>query len=84
EIIFSETTTIGFRYQKEDRIILQRKIKEIKTKWGSVKIKISFYGGKIYNISPEYDDCKKISKKFKIPLKNVITEVNNLSKNISM
>jgi len=83
-IIFSETTTIGFRFRKEKRITLEREIKKIKTKWGKVRVKVSFSGDKTYNISPEYDDCRKISKKYNIPLKQILIEVNNLSKNLSL
>jgi len=84
EIVFSETTTIGFRFRKEKRITLEREIKEVKTKWGRVRVKVSFSGEKIYNISPEYEDCMKISKKSNIPLKQVLLEVNNLSKNLTL
>jgi len=83
-IVFSETTTIGFRFRKEKRITLERETKEINTKWGKVRVKVSFSGDKTYNISPEYEDCKKISKKYNIPLKQVLLEVNNLSKNLSL
>jgi len=62
----------------------QREIKEVKTKWGRERVKVSFSGEKIYNISPEYEDCMKISKKNNIPLKQVLIEVNNLSKNLTL
>lgn len=80
EIIFLETTTIGIRYRKEKRDILERKTEFVKTKWGKVRIKLSFSGNKIYNVSPEYDDCKKIAREHKVPLKKVMLEVNNLAK----
>ncbi len=71
EILFKESTTIGFRYRRENRIILDREIKEIDTEFGKIRVKVSYLNGKIVNISPEYEDCKKISDKKNIPLKEV-------------
>ncbi|MCM8785895.1 MAG: nickel pincer cofactor biosynthesis protein LarC [Candidatus Omnitrophica bacterium] len=71
EILFEESTTIGFRYRKENRIVLEREVKTIKTTIGNVRVKKSYINGKVINISPEYDDCKKISEQKRIPLKKV-------------
>lgn len=38
-IIFKETTTIGIRYRYEYRTELERKIGEVKTKYGKIKVK---------------------------------------------
>jgi len=32
--------------------------------------------GKIKNIIPEYEDCARVARKFKIPLREVYKEVN--------
>ncbi|MCM8818089.1 MAG: nickel pincer cofactor biosynthesis protein LarC [Candidatus Omnitrophica bacterium] len=71
KILFKESTTIGFRYRKESRIILEREIKEIETELGKVRVKISYLNGEKVNISPEYEDCKKISEEKNIPLKKI-------------
>ena len=39
KIIFTHTTTIGIRYRKEQRTILERKIKEIDTPLGKLQVK---------------------------------------------
>ena len=39
KIIFKQTTTIGIRYRKEQRIVLPRHIKEIETPLGKLLIK---------------------------------------------
>ncbi|MCM8804762.1 MAG: nickel pincer cofactor biosynthesis protein LarC [Candidatus Omnitrophica bacterium] len=71
DILFKESTTIGLRFRKERRILLERDIKEIDTSLGKIKVKISHINGKKINISPEYEDCKKISEEKGIPLKRV-------------
>ena len=75
ETIFKETTTIGLRFRKEKRIVLEREISEVKTKWGSVRIKTTYFNGKKVNISPEFEDCKKIAEEKKVSLKDVYMEI---------
>lgn len=77
-MIFDETTTLGVRIYPAQRKKLDREIKTVKTKYGNVRIKISKLNSKIQNIMPEYEDCVKIAKKYKIPLKKVYEEVKNL------
>ena len=77
-IIFDETTTLGVRIFPASKKKLDRKIKTIKTKHGNVKIKISKLNDEIKNIMPEYDDCVKIARNKKIPLKKVYGEVKKL------
>ncbi|MBI2657396.1 nickel pincer cofactor biosynthesis protein LarC [Candidatus Woesearchaeota archaeon] len=77
-IIFDETTTLGLRIYPAQRKKLEREIKEIITKYGKIKVKISKLNGKIQNVISEYEDCAKIAKKYKIPLKKVYGEIKLL------
>lgn len=70
-IIFNETTTLGVRIFRAERKILNRETKMIKTKYGDTRVKISRLNNDIKNIMPEYEDCIKIAKKYKISLKEV-------------
>jgi hypothetical protein len=76
EIILSETTTIGVRYYKAQRKILQRQIELLNTKFGRIKVKKTQLSKKVQKISPEYEDCKRIAKKFNIPLFEVMKAIN--------
>jgi uncharacterized protein (TIGR00299 family) protein len=75
DIILKETTSIGLRFYNAGRKILQREIKEKKTKYGPVKVKIASTGKKDRRVSAEYDDCRKIAEKFNIPLIEVLKTV---------
>ena len=75
-IIFDETTTLGVRIFTAEKRKLDREIKTIKTKYGNVRVKISKLNNKIQNIMPEYEDCARIARKYKIQLKKVYEEVN--------
>jgi hypothetical protein len=77
KIFFEETSTIGLRFYETKRKTLQREIKTIDTEFGKVKIKCSRYDDEIFKMTPEYEDCKKIAKRFKIPLIKVMTKIND-------
>lgn len=70
-IIFNETTTIGVRFYKANRKILNREMKEIKTGIGDIMVKKAILKDKTFKISLEYEDLKKIAKKTEIPIKKL-------------
>ena len=71
EILFKETSSLGLRKYKVDKIILDRKIEHIKTIYGEVKIKSAFYKNKLIKSKPEYEDCIRIAKEKNIPINEV-------------
>jgi uncharacterized protein (DUF111 family) len=77
-LLLEETTTFGVRYYETERVSLERRFETIKTPFGPVKVKVGLRNGKILKKSPEYEDCRKISEKQKIPLIKVYQEVNKL------
>jgi uncharacterized protein (TIGR00299 family) protein len=73
-IILKETSSIGLRFYEAERRTLQREILELKTDYGKVRVKISGLGDML-KASPEYEDCKKIAGKLKIPLRDVLAKI---------
>lgn len=74
--IFRHTTTLGVRISEiEKREKLKRKVKKVSTKFGDVKVKIGFSDSGEFNAVPEYEDCKKIAQREKIPVKEVYNEI---------
>lgn len=59
EMIFSETTTIGIRVSKTDRLYLEREMTLVKTEYGDIPVKIARMNGKIVNSMPEYEDVRR-------------------------
>ena len=78
EIIFRETTTIGVRVKKMSRFVLTRDMKEVQLPYGTVRVKISGSSKGIYNIVPEYEDCKALAIKTGLPLRDIIELVRRL------
>jgi len=75
EIILKETTSIGLRFYRAERKTLEREIAEVKTKYGSVRVKKARLGKAVQKASPEYEDCRKIAGKFNVPLLDVIESI---------
>ena len=73
--LFAETSTIGIRHYPVQRQIADRVSKNITTPWGEASVKVSSYQGKICNIAPEFEDCRKLAEEHHIPLKQVQQEV---------
>ena len=73
-IIFSESTTAGVRSYIAERDILRRRDGKLKTKFGVLKVKM-LGEPKSERIVPEFEECKKVALKRKIPLKKVYEEI---------
>ena len=73
-IIFEETPTFGIRRYTVERRKLERKIVEVKTKYGNIKVKAGFYKNALSICSPEYEDCKRIARLRRVPFSAVRSE----------
>ncbi len=74
EIVFAETTTLGVRRREDKRQALARQWDTVSTRFGDVRIKIGSLNGTVASYAPEYEDCRKIAAKQRVPLKSVIQE----------
>jgi len=75
DILFRETTTIGAHWRIESKLALRREFAEVKTPWGTVRIKIARAAtGEVLNTAPEYEDCRRIAAERNVPLKLVMQQ----------
>ena len=72
QILFEETTTLGLRIYPAERRVKARRIVEVETAHGRVRIKISDDG----SFAPEYDDCRKLARETGVPLKQVLAQAS--------
>ena len=75
DFILSNTTSSGLRIRKTMRIVLERKIVNVKTRWGILKAKAIFRPDGTRQVVPEFEECKKISEKLALPIGRVYNEV---------
>lgn len=75
QIMLSETSTIGVRILECSTVHMDVSMQDISTEWGTVNVKIGSLNGKIMNIAPEFEDCKAIAARYKVPLKTIHQQV---------
>jgi uncharacterized protein (TIGR00299 family) protein len=71
EVLFTETTTLGVRRQEWDRTMLDRDVIPVETPYGTVGVKIGRRGGRVYNVQPEFEDCRRASEVRGVAVKEV-------------
>jgi uncharacterized protein (TIGR00299 family) protein len=71
EMILRETSAFGVRQTMAERRKLRREFTKIKTPVGEITFKIGRLNGKVVQAAPEFESCKKLAVRAKIPLKRV-------------
>ena len=74
-IVLRETSTLGVRCYPVDRLVLRRSTQRLKTRFGTLTVKVAEEPGGGKRATPEYDEARKIAVSKKVPLKAVYDEV---------
>lgn len=72
QILFAETTTLGVRIFAAERRVQSRRMVEVETSYGKVRVKVGESGA----YAPEYEDCRMLAREAGVPLKQVLAEAN--------
>ena len=70
-IVLEETSTLGLRYRRVGRIELERSRVKVKTRHGTVRVKVGHLDGRAIQAWPEYEDCAAIARRRNVPLKEI-------------
>jgi hypothetical protein len=73
-VIMEETGTLGVRECIFRKYVAEREVKEVKTKFGKVRVKVSKMP-KSPRVKLEYDDVRGISIKLKRPYREIYEEI---------
>ncbi|HIC94743.1 MAG TPA: DUF111 family protein, partial [Anaerolineae bacterium] len=82
DVIFEETTTLGVRMQEVRRRKLARESILVDTRYGPIAVKVARLGGVVKNISPEYEECRRLAEQHGVPLKAVYEEARMVASEI--
>jgi uncharacterized protein (TIGR00299 family) protein len=74
DLLFAETTTLGVRSHTTQRRVLPREWETVATRYGEVRMKLARVNGKVVQISPEYEDCRKLAEVNSVPLQRIMQE----------
>ena len=70
--LIRHSTTLGVRMSTAQRVTAQRRIIEVKTRFGAANVKVKELDGKPFDVAPEYEDCRRISRETGVDLREVI------------
>jgi hypothetical protein len=79
KFLLQETTTLGLRWHEEERAKTDREILIKETRYGKIRFKLAQWEGKVVNLSPEYEDCKRLALEKRVPLKKVFEEAKRVA-----
>ena len=75
-MILRETSAFGVRRTLAERRKLRREFAEVKTPFGKITVKLGRLNGKVVQAAPEFESCKKLAARAKVPLKKVYEAAN--------
>ncbi|QHS51439.1 nickel pincer cofactor biosynthesis protein LarC [Edaphobacter sp. 12200R-103] len=71
DLLLRETSTLGVRIHHERRSCLDRDHVTVTTPYGEIRMKIGSRSGEIYNVAPEFEDCRLAAEAKGVPVKVV-------------
>ncbi|MGH7233140.1 MAG: nickel pincer cofactor biosynthesis protein LarC [Nitrospiraceae bacterium] len=74
DLMLRETSTLGVRMQELSRHILPRRVEEIQTKHGAIRVKVADLGQGRSKGTPEYADCKRIAQHTGRPVREIMED----------
>jgi len=72
DALLRRSTTLGLRMTPAQRVIAARRVVEVKTRFGALRVKVKELGGRPVDVAPEYEDCRRASKALSVPLADVM------------
>jgi len=82
DIIMRETTTLGVRVQAASRICMHRRMTEVDTPHGRIRVKVGEHGGEVLVVNPEYEDCALAARDAGVPLAEVFAAARRAAEDV--
>jgi hypothetical protein len=70
-LLLRETTTLGVRLSRWQRLKAGRRQELVETPLGQVRVKLKLLAGRAVSVAPEYDDCRRLAEASALPLREV-------------
>ncbi|MEN8204012.1 MAG: nickel pincer cofactor biosynthesis protein LarC [Bacteroidota bacterium] len=75
DLLFTETSSIGLREYVVQKNVLRREMIQVKTRFGEVEVKRSYYKGRIVNEKPEFERCRQLATEARVSMEDIRKEV---------
>lgn len=73
EAYFKETSTLGVRRHPVEREALDRRVEEVETPYGKVRVKVALLHGREVGAHPEYEDCAARAREHGLAVRQVMS-----------
>jgi uncharacterized protein (TIGR00299 family) protein len=70
--LLRHSTTLGVRMTTVQRVLAARRIVEVQTPVGVARVKVKELGGKPVDVTPEYEDCRRIASESGLDVREVM------------
>ncbi len=79
KVLFAETTTFGVRRTATRRVVLDREVLMVESPWGPVTVKVGRRAGRLLQVAPEYEDCRRVAETKAVALRTVQKTVERIA-----
>jgi uncharacterized protein (TIGR00299 family) protein len=69
---FFNSTTLGLRRRRLERVVLARSFVKVATRYGSVRTKLAALDGEVLGAHPEFEDCRRLAARARVPVREVV------------
>jgi pyridinium-3,5-bisthiocarboxylic acid mononucleotide nickel chelatase len=76
QAFFANSTTLGVRRAGMERSVLSRSLASVKTRFGTVSVKLAADGIRVLDAAPEFDDCRRLASQAGVPVRTVLAEAS--------
>ena len=75
DLLFTETSTFGIRLRPVERYEADRELVDFDSSLGRVTLKLKKKDGKVIQVAPEYEDCRRIAAEHDLGLAEVMDRI---------
>ena len=75
-LLLRETTTLGVRMSRWQRLKAGRRQEVVETPLGTVRVKLKLLEGRVVSAAPEYEDCRHLAESTSLPLREVYARLD--------
>ncbi len=76
-LLLRETTTLGVRMSRWQRLKASRRVETVETPLGTVRVKLKLLEGRVVSMAPEYEDCRQLAEASALPLREVYARLDS-------
>jgi uncharacterized protein (TIGR00299 family) protein len=69
---FRNSTTLGLRRRRLERVVLARSFIKVATKYGPVRAKLAALDGEVLGAHPEFEECRRLAGRAGVPVREVV------------